>query len=97
MKMIIFLGILTVVEVIFAFALPGIIWVDPQLPLNIILIVLSLVKAVCIMGVFMHVNHETKGFKYTILIPFTFLIWAIIAFLWEGDLLDNYQSLINFF
>ena len=95
MKMIIFLGILTVVEVAFALA-----WNNmggPKRPLNIILIVLSLVKAVCIMGVFMHVSHETKGFKYTILIPFTFLIWAIIAFLWEGNCWHNYQSLINFF
>jgi len=49
------------------------------------------------MGIFMHVKHETKGFRYTILIPFTFLIWAIIAFLWEGNCWHNYQKLINFF
>jgi len=95
LKMIIFLGVLTVGEVVFA-----LIWNHmggPTRPLNMILIVLSLVKAVCIMGIFMHVKHETKGFRYTILIPFTFLIWAIIAFLWEGNCWHNYQKLINFF
>lgn len=95
-KMIIFLGILTVVEVLFA------LWWDtsmhwPKRPLNVILILMSLVKAVAIMAVFMHVKHEKKGFILTIAIPFLFLIWAIIAFLWEGNCWRHYQELINFF
>lgn len=95
-NMIIFLGILTIVEVLFA------LWWDlsmewPKRGLNIILIFMSLVKAVAIMAVFMHVKHEKKGFILTIALPFLFLIWAVIAFLWEGNCWRHYQELINFF
>jgi cytochrome c oxidase subunit IV len=37
------------------------------------------------MAVFMHVKHEKKAFIFTILVPFTLLIWMIIAFLYDGD------------
>ncbi|MEI6313060.1 MAG: cytochrome C oxidase subunit IV family protein [Bacteroidota bacterium] len=95
-KWIIILGVVTVVEVLFAIA-----WMEwfklPKRPLNIILIFMSLFKAVSIMAVFMHVKHEKKGFILTIAIPFLFLIWAIIAFLWEGNCWRHYQELINYF
>jgi heme/copper-type cytochrome/quinol oxidase subunit 4 len=83
-KMIIFLGVLTVVEVLFA------LWWDmsmhwPKRPLNVILILMSVVKAVAIMAVFMHVKHEKKAFIFTITIPFTLLIWMIISFMYDGD------------
>jgi len=53
--------------------------------LRVFLIVASLVKAVYIMAVFMHVKHETRAFILSITIPFTLFIWMIIAFLYDGD------------
>jgi len=53
--------------------------------LRIFLIVASLVKAVYIMAVFMHVKHEKRAFILCITIPFTLFIWMIISFLYEGN------------
>lgn len=53
--------------------------------LRIFLIVASLVKAVYIMAVFMHVKHETRAFILCISIPFALFIWMIISFLYDGD------------
>ena len=46
--------------------------------------IVSIIKAVYIMGVFMHVGHETKGFKFAVLFPFIFFIWGFISFSLEG-------------
>lgn len=69
----------------------------PKLWLNLFMAVMSVVKVVYIMGIFMHVGHETKGFKMTILMPFMFLIWAIIAFAADGGSWHNMRSLLNAF
>lgn len=44
----------------------------------------SLVKAYYIMNVFMHLSHETKGFKFVVLFPFLFLFWGFISFSYDG-------------
>ena len=49
------------------------------------MIVFSLYKAYYIVSIFMHLGHEIGGFSLMIVLPFTLLIWAVIAFLWEGD------------
>jgi cytochrome c oxidase subunit 4 len=46
--------------------------------------IVSIIKAFYIMNIFMHVGHETKGFKFVILFPFIFLIWGFVAFSLEG-------------
>ena len=82
------LSIVTIVEVVIALAYEfiGIKQMGlPRLPLNIFVIVASLFKAYWIMSIFMHVKHEKKAFTLSIILPFLFLIWAIIAFLWEGN------------
>lgn len=56
----------------------------PRMLLNIGFIMLSLAKAYFIVGEFMHVRYETRALTLTILVPLTFLIWFIIAFIWEG-------------
>jgi cytochrome c oxidase subunit IV len=61
----------------------------PLWALRVFLIIASLVKAVYIMAVFMHVKHETRSLILTITIPFTLLIWMIIAFLMEGESWNN--------
>lgn len=57
---------------------------SPRWWLNILFIVLSAAKAYYIMSEFMHLKYELKSMTLTILTPFLFLVWGIIAFLWEG-------------
>ena len=50
-----------------------------------VMCILSLYKAYYIVSIFMHLGHETRGMAASIVLPMMLLIWAIIAFLWEGD------------
>lgn len=52
--------------------------------INLFMAVASVVKVYYIMGTFMHLKHEKKWFILSALLPFSFLVWAIIAFTWEG-------------
>lgn len=65
--------------------------------INIFMAVMSIVKVFYIMGTFMHLKHETKGFIVTVFFPFLFLIWAIIAFTLEGSSWGAMRSLLNVF
>ena len=65
--------------------------------INLFMAVMSVVKVIYIMGTFMHLKHETRGFFLTVLIPFMFLIWAIIAFGYEGGSWQHMRSLLNVF
>ena len=65
--------------------------------INLFMAVMSVVKVIYIMGTFMHLKHETRGFFLTVLIPFMFLIWAIIAFSYEGGSWQHMRSLLNVF
>ncbi len=56
----------------------------PYSMLALFVSIVSLVKAAYIMGVFMHLGHETKGFKFVVLFPFIFLFWAFLSFSLEG-------------
>jgi len=79
------LSIITILEV--AAALMWLAWVDPstnKMGLNVFFIVMSLLKAFFIVGEFMHIRYETRALTLTILVPTFFLVWFIIAFLWEG-------------
>lgn len=57
----------------------------PGTMLRLIMIAMSLFKAYYIVSIFMHLGHEVGGFASTIILPMGLLIWAVIAFLWEGD------------
>lgn len=81
------LSIITIVEV--AIALLWMYKIDPdghssKFVLNSFFIVASLLKAYFIVAEFMHVRYEKRALTLTILVPLVFLIWFIIAFLWEG-------------
>ena len=65
--------------------------------INLFMAVMSVVKVVYIMGTFMHLKHETRGFFLTVIMPFSFLIWAIIAFSYEGGSWNHMRSLLNVF
>jgi len=49
------------------------------------LIVLSLYKAYYIVYNFMHMGHEVKGLRMTVLLPMLLLVWAIFAFFNESN------------
>lgn len=86
-KTIIILAIVTVVEVLLALLGKGFIIDGFELPLLImggIMIILSLYKAYLIIFEFMHMKYEAKGLVRTVLFPLILLVWAVIAFVWEG-------------
>ena len=68
-----------------------------KLFINLFMAVASVVKVYFIMGTFMHLKNETKGFIATALVPFSLLIWAIIAFSYEGASVHHMRSLLNIF
>jgi len=90
----IWLSVITVVEVVAA-----LLWLNifgdtgPKMLLNGFFIVASLLKAYFIVGEFMHTKYETRALTLTILVPTVFLIWFIIAFLWEGAEWQNNREM----
>lgn len=57
----------------------------PKLIMVPLMIILSLYKAYYIVGTFMHLGHEVRGMAMSVILPTFLLVWAVIAFLWEGD------------
>ncbi len=82
------LGIVTLLEVFIALIGNGHI-IDgfhlPKLLMYPAMIALSLYKAYFIIFEFMHMKYEVKGMVRSVLLPATLLIWAIIAFMSEGN------------
>jgi len=75
---------ITIFELIIGSMAPGHGW-SGTLWLKVLFIGLTVVKAAAIVIWFMHLGHETKFFKYTILLPYiTFILYAIFIILVEG-------------
>ena len=53
--------------------------------MNTVMIGMILYKAYLIVFEFMHMKYEAKGLMLSVMLPICLLIWAIIAFLYEGD------------
>ena len=49
------------------------------------MIIMSLYKAYLIVGEFMHMKHEVRALGMTVVLPTLLLVWAIIAFMYEGS------------
>jgi len=47
-------------------------------------ILLTIVKAGYIVGEFMHLRHEVKVLFWSILIPMAFVVWFLVAMIYEG-------------
>jgi len=52
---------------------------------SLAIIILSIYKAYFIIYEFMHMAYEVRGLAMTVLLPVILLIWAVIAFFYEGD------------
>lgn len=97
-RVIVILGIITVIEVAIALAGKGYLidgWVPYEstvrgFPLGraimyLLMISMSVYKAYLVIFEFMHMKYEVKGLMRSVLLPTTLLIWAIIAFFMEGN------------
>lgn len=51
---------------------------------NATFMILTVFKAFYIVAEFMHMKYEIKRLIYTILVPFIFIVWLIIALIYEG-------------
>lgn len=49
-----------------------------------IFVALTIVKAAYIVGEFMHLKYEVKILMWSILIPMIFVVWMLVAFVYEG-------------
>ena len=74
------LGIITLVEFGVAFGVP-----HEMKDMRVwIFIIMTIVKAAYIVGEFMHLRHEAKVLMWSILIPMVFVVWMLVAFVYEG-------------
>jgi caa(3)-type oxidase subunit IV len=53
---------------------------------------MTIVKAAYIVGEFMHLKYEAKVLFWSVLIPTIFIVWMLVAFVYEGMKLSD----INF-
>lgn len=87
-RTIIILGVVTVIEVMIALTGKGYViegYHAPKMVMNTLMIAMSLYKAYLIVFEFMHMKYEAKGLRLSVLLPVCLLIWAVIAFLYEGN------------
>lgn len=83
----IILSVITIIELALGFGMylmPGL---GSALVLFIkgVIVILSLLKAFYIVGVFMHLGDEIKNLILTIIVPLLLFVWFIAAFLWDGS------------
>ncbi|MFM1820938.1 MAG: hypothetical protein RLZZ402_1297 [Bacteroidota bacterium] len=70
--------ILTAIEFVIAFTMPA----------NTLRVAIfcgmTIVKAFYIVGEFMHLKHEVKSLIWMIMIPTIFVVWLLVALIYEG-------------
>ena len=85
-----YLGIITAVEFAVAFLVP-----HEWKTLRVwTFILMTIVKAGYIVGEFMHLKYEAKVLFWSILIPVVFIVWMLVAFVYEGMAIGEVR---NFF
>ncbi|TVR79435.1 MAG: hypothetical protein EA412_06445 [Chitinophagaceae bacterium] len=91
-----YLSVITIVEVAVALLYVAVLFPDAgasRLPLTIFVTIATIAKGYYIMNVFMHLKYEKSAMVLTIVLPFIFLVYAIIAFGLDGyswNLLRNF-------
>ena len=97
-KIIIVLGIITIVEVLFALLGKGHLKEGIEFPPIVMggaMIIMSVIKAYLIIYEFMHMKYEAPGLAKSVLLPTLLLVWGVIAFTWEGSDWFNRRDLIK--
>ncbi len=72
------LGAVTAVEFVIAFTM------SHGTAKTFLFVILTIVKAGYIVGEFMHLKYEVKVLFWAILIPILFIVWMLVAFVYEG-------------
>jgi cytochrome c oxidase subunit IV len=72
------LGVLTAIEFVIAFTMPH------GTGKTFIFVLMTIVKAGYIVGEFMHLRHEVKVLFWAVMIPIVFIVWMLVAFVFEG-------------
>jgi cytochrome c oxidase subunit IV len=49
-----------------------------------IFVIMTIVKAYYIVGIFMHLGDESKSLKWIVIIPVLFVVWLLVALIVEG-------------
>ena len=98
LKTILLLGVITLIEVFVAllgkgYIIDGLHW--PTWLMAILMIGLSLTKAIYIIFEFMHMKYEVSSLPKSVLLPTLLLVWGVIAFLYEGNDWGNRRDLIE--
>ena len=52
-------------------------------------IILTIVKAYYIVGIFMHLKDEAKSLIWTMILPCMFVVWLIVALIVEGGYIGS--------
>lgn len=89
------LAVITIGEVLFALLGKGHLIHGIHFPTVLIagvMILMSIIKAYLIVYEFMHMKYEVKGMVRSVLLPMFLLVWAIIAFLYEGSYWEESRS-----
>lgn len=92
------LGIITLIEVFVALLGKGYIVEGFHLPVSVMYIAMigmSLYKAYFIVYEFMHMKYEVPGLVKSVLLPTLLLVWAIIAFFYEGNTWHNWRKAVK--
>lgn len=98
LKTILILGFITIFEVLFALAGKGHLFggalMMPGIAIALVMIFLSATKAYLIIYEFMHMKYEVPGLVRSVLLPTLLLVWAVIAFFYEGSDWQKRRDLI---
>ena len=81
------LFVVTMIEFAFAFSLPES-WKWMKIS---IFVGLTFVKAFYIVSEFMHLKHETKVLIWSIILPMIFVVWFVIALIYEGGAILGFR------
>lgn len=73
-----YLLVITMIEFGIAFTL------DHGAVKTALFVFLTIVKAGYIVGEFMHLKYEVKVLFWAVLIPMIFIVWMLVAFVYEG-------------
>lgn len=98
LRIILLLAAITVGEVGIALLGKGYIvegWHWPVWLMAILMIALSLTKAIYIIFEFMHMKYEVPGLVKSVLLPMFLLVWGVVAFLYEGADWGDRRELIE--
>lgn len=81
LRVTVILALVTAFEYLIAFTVPH----DYKLVRVTIFVLLTIVKAFYIVWEFMHLGHEKKSLKMSVVLPMMFVVFFIFIMIYQGD------------